>query len=213
MNISNLRQILQSQASLLNHASRRAFTLSMNQKPWFVDEDEGENEVSVQKPAPKIRIPEPPAGAPPQVSRAYQFLANSPLVEPTTVTAGPPQSADAQPDGNFPFPILKKVLKARGKNRERGFGQGVGEGLGQGVFRWQVIAQVKDGIEGRGGVEAVASSLRTTLRKEFPALHIPSTLGQKDQKDRWAMVDMGDSAVHICSRKAWQRWMDPSREW
>jgi hypothetical protein len=88
--------------------------------------------------------------------------------------------ADAQPDGDFPLPLLKKVQKSRGKEKERGYGKGVGDGPGQGVYQWevcsslltagdtihheeQVVAQVKEGAEGRGAVNLVAASLRNMV--------------------------------------------------
>jgi hypothetical protein len=126
---------------LLNHPFRISrqvlFTRPLASKPWFVDADEPEITSSVP-PKPHIRLPEIPKDTPEHISRAFVLLAQSPLIDPTTVSVGPPLPADAQPDGDFPLPLLKKVQKSRGKEKERGYGKGVGDGPGQGVYQWEV---------------------------------------------------------------------------
>jgi hypothetical protein len=119
--------------------SRQALlTRRVASKPWFVD-DEPEMMSSVSVPSkPQIQLPETPKDTPEHISRAFVLLAQSPLIDPATVSVGPPLPADAQPDGDFPLPLLKKVQKSRGKEKERGYGKGVGDGPGQGVYQWEV---------------------------------------------------------------------------
>lgn len=209
--------------------SRTLSTRTPTNRPWFVDEcDSLSNPIAPLKPPPPP--PKVPSDAPLHVKRAVDLLAQSPLIDPTTVTVGSPLPADAQPDGDFPLPFLKKARKARGKGKERGYGKGVGEGSGQGVYQWEIIGQVKEGSEARGAVDLVAASLRNRvrfsrlagwkctlpslqLRREFPALKIPSRSHHKGQKDGWSLVDVGQTAIHVCSRQAWARYLDPTREW
>jgi hypothetical protein len=124
--------------------SRRSYTIQSAVKPWFVDEEpETSNSRVVER--PRIELPNEAKDAPKHIQTAYMFLAQSPLVESSTVTLSHPISAEAQPDGDLPLPLLKKVQKSRGRHKERGYGRGVGEGLGQGVYLWEVciILQVK----------------------------------------------------------------------
>lgn len=91
---------------------------------------------------------------------------------------------------------------------------------------------MKDGAEARGAVEVVAASVRNMvcpvrfnhpvlllisnslqLLRDFPKAPRPPKSPHKEQKDGWELLDLGNAAVHICSRKAWERWMDPRREW
>lgn len=126
-------------ANLVNHSfrcSRPLLTRHVASKPWFV-EDEPEITPSAP-PKQQIQVPEVSKEAPQYIARAVALLAHSPLIDPTTVSVGSPVPADAQPDGDFPLPLLKKVQKARGKEKERGYGRGVGEGLGQGAYQWEV---------------------------------------------------------------------------
>ncbi|KIM30152.1 hypothetical protein M408DRAFT_328248, partial [Serendipita vermifera MAFF 305830] len=186
-------------------------------KPWFVDEEEHDEQPIAGLSTPKQASPTvkpPPANAPAYLVSTYMFLAQSPLIDPATLHLGSPLPANAHPDPDLPLPILKKVLKSRGRMpKEAGYGRGVGEGPGQGVYQWEVVAQVKEGAEMRGAVEVVSASVRNMLRREFPQAPRPPKPLHKDQKDGWELLDLGNAAVHICSRKAWERWMDPSRQW
>ncbi|PVG00227.1 hypothetical protein CPB86DRAFT_729775 [Serendipita vermifera] len=199
--------------SIYNAAfSRRSYTTASIAKPWFVDEEPELPKPQTTERA-RIELPKDAKDAPKHVQTAFTFLAQSPLIEPSTLALSHPLSAEEQPDGDLPLPLLKKVQKSRGKQKERGYGRGVGEGPGQGVYLWELVAQVRQGSEVRGGVEVVASSLRQMLKREYPGLLVPSRSNHKDQRDGWTMIDLGNSAIHICSRRAWQLWMDPSREW
>jgi hypothetical protein len=123
-------------ATLLNHPFRLSRRVAS--KPWFVDDTPEITSSAPSKPQLRIQLPEIPKEAPEHISRAVVLLANSPLIDPATVSVGPPLPADAQPDGDFPLPMLKKVQKSRGKEKERGYGKGVGDGPGQGVYQWEV---------------------------------------------------------------------------
>ncbi|EJU05469.1 hypothetical protein DACRYDRAFT_43354, partial [Dacryopinax primogenitus] len=81
----------------------------------------------------------------------------------------------------------------------RDAGQGVGEPGG--FWRWVVVVQVREGTKGRGSVEAVLRSLRVLLSKQHPSLPLPPRT-RKQAEDGWAMLDLGDTAVHILSRTA-----------
>jgi len=125
--------------------SRRAFAA----KPWFVEEDDepiaGPSTSSSNTPTitanmtPAVEVKPPPANAPPYLASTYLFLAKSPLIDPATVHIGPPVPAESHPDSNLPLPMLKSVLKSRGRvPKVPGYGRGVGEGVGQGVYQWEV---------------------------------------------------------------------------
>ena len=97
---------------------------------------------------------------------------------------------------------------------------------------------MKEGSEARGSIEVVAASVRdmvfgslfyfifksvllpltheyftSQLRRDFPTAPRPSKSLHKHQKDGWELLDLGNAVVHICSRRAWQKWIDPQRNW
>ena len=123
--------------------STRSFTHSSRSlgKPWFV-EDEAEPTLATTPATPtpaKVIIKPPHPNVPNHLASIYTFLANSPLIDPSSIHIGPPVPAHAHPDADLPLPFLKKVLKSRGRTpKVAGYGRGVGEGRGQGVYQWEV---------------------------------------------------------------------------
>ena len=141
----NLRPVLQRQHLLLRNTQKHVFiTTTASEKPWFVDEEETTRGPSVHVPKePESLVNPPPKDAPDHVTRAYWLLANSPLIEPTSLKVGSPVPAEEQPDGDLPLPLLKTVARAKTRYRIRGYGNGVGEGPGHGVYQWEVRGAYK----------------------------------------------------------------------
>ncbi|EKM55900.1 uncharacterized protein PHACADRAFT_256835 [Phanerochaete carnosa HHB-10118-sp] len=79
-----------------------------------------------------------------------------------------------------------------------------------GVWRWIVVAQVKEGSENRGAIESVARVVRKSLLSVDP----PLPLAQKRRRpvnDGWLMIDAGEFAVHVVSRAAREQFFPERR--
>ena len=61
--------------------------------------------------------------------------------------------------------------------------------------------------------EPYSNLRRFQLKKEFPHLPLPTKSIKRQKEDGWAMLDLGDSVIHIVSRNARAKWFDESREW
>ncbi|KZO95711.1 hypothetical protein CALVIDRAFT_472103, partial [Calocera viscosa TUFC12733] len=148
-------------------------------------------------PPPAQTSPPPKPGCPQHVHTIHTHLSSLPQLDPTTLYAGPPIPR--------PYKLEQEYLPTKGR-RGRGSkyaGEGVGEP--QGFWRWVVVGQVKEGTEGRGSVEAVVRSTRGALMKLHPELRLPPR-SRRTAEDGWAMLDLGDTAVHIVSRTARDKW-------
>jgi len=78
---------------------------------------------------------------------------------------------------------------------------------GNGLWDWFVLAQVKEGTEGKGSINRVVKGVRKTIKQL--ALGDSSMLPPKRKQsftDGWAMLDAGDFAVHVVSRDAREKW-------
>ncbi|KZT60370.1 hypothetical protein CALCODRAFT_553654 [Calocera cornea HHB12733] len=159
-------------------------------------------------PAPTSLAPPPPPHSPPHIISIHAHLASLPQLDPATIYAGPPIHRPYNLDEAYDPP---KGRRGRGSRY-------AGEGFGEisGLWSWWVVAQVKEGTEGRGAVDAVVRSTRAVLTKQHPELRLPPR-SRRAALDGWAMLDLGDTAVHILSRSARDKWftdrdLDPEEE-
>ncbi|KDN49380.1 hypothetical protein RSAG8_02082, partial [Rhizoctonia solani AG-8 WAC10335] len=76
------------------------------------------------------------------------------------------------------------------------------------MWSWYVIAQVKEGTEGRGAIESVIRSAQKELLKNYPNLPIPKKLSRRRTSDGWEVLDIGDSLLHVVSREAASKWLE-----
>jgi len=83
-----------------------------------------------------------------------------------------------------------------------------GEGTGEpaGFWRWVIIAQVKEGTESRGSIEAVIRGARKALKESHPEVPLPPKTRRAASEDGWGMLDVGETAVHVLSRQAREKW-------
>ncbi|KAJ7685106.1 hypothetical protein DFH06DRAFT_1157464 [Mycena polygramma] len=173
--------------------------------PWFVD---AQAQVAVTKlarqPPPHIRVAPPlPADAPQPLKDLHAQLIQSPLLDPTSVLVTQPRSL---PEG----PALPH-REPQGRRRRGGtyFGESMYDVPGS-LWSWIVMAQVKEGTEGKGAIESVVRIVRKTLLGVRPPLPIPPNAKQR-VNNGWAMIDAGSFAVHVLSKQAKDRYFPPNR--
>lgn len=137
-------------------------------RPWFLtDEDDvppttghltqqepEQTNASLRPAAPPL-----PPSLPPHLLTLYAHLSQSPLlnVSSLVVRRPPPLTEDDLAATNIPF--------RRPQGRRRRGGTETGDGFTEpgGMWDWHVVAEVKEGTEGRGAIEAVVRSARATV--------------------------------------------------
>ncbi|KAI9056885.1 hypothetical protein FKP32DRAFT_1662067 [Trametes sanguinea] len=181
--------------------------------PWFVDPSE---EDSVPSPyARRASVPQAPtrplaplpAAIPPEhpIARLHAELKNSPHLEPGTLLVREPIPTSTGP----PLPLT--APKGRRKRGRTYAGEGVSEDLSA-LWQWVVIAQVKEGTENRGAIESVIRVVRKTLLSVEPPLSLPPN-SKRRVNGGWAMIDVGNWAIHILSKEAREKYFPDRREW
>ena len=126
--------------------------------PWFIDPSEaGPSQPKFQpiRPTPVHPLPTEISETHP-ITALHAQLLESPHLEPAFLLVRDPIPTEVGP----PLPLAAP----RGR-RQRGrtyFGEGVSDDVG-GLWRWIVIAQVKEGSEKRGAIESVARVVRRAV--------------------------------------------------
>ncbi|KZT24120.1 hypothetical protein NEOLEDRAFT_1242818 [Neolentinus lepideus HHB14362 ss-1] len=193
-------------------SSDPAISSSSRPVPWFVDR-EAERAYDLRPSPPHLpskgvhtEVPPVPEDAPNAVKFLHAALVTSPHLEPTELLVTVPPEIPAGP------PLPEQAIK--GKRRRRGArysGEGVQLPWG-GLWKWYVLAVVKEGTERRGAVESVVRLVRRSLCKMQPPLHLPPQ-NRRKVNDTWAMVDGGNFAVHILSKSAKEKYFTRMDEW
>ncbi|KAI5122986.1 hypothetical protein M0805_006864 [Coniferiporia weirii] len=192
--------------SLKGHLqTKRALSALPNESsmPWFVDKEFERRVVPPHLvPSPGTAGPsregELPFDLPKHLVSLHSELRRSPHLEPGGVEICPPLRT-------LPGPPLPSVLpKGRRKRGRTELGLGIPD-VDSGLWRWVVLAQVKEGTENRGGIESVMRIVRRTLLKAEPPVPLPPNRKYRAQ-DGWGMLDAGDFAVHVLSRSAREKY-------
>jgi len=181
----------------LNTLGRRRLstttTATPGRLPWFVD------------PTPFVRHEAPhlvqngpaplPEGIPAVIKDLHAALKTSPhLDQPNLLVCEPIQT----PPGP---PLPDAIPKGRRKRGRTYGGEGVATGMVGGLWNWIVLAQVKEGTENRGAIEAVVRLVRKSLLQSSPPVTLPPN-SKRRANDGWTMVDAGEFAVHVVSQEA-----------
>ncbi|KAF9653861.1 hypothetical protein BDM02DRAFT_3079313, partial [Thelephora ganbajun] len=169
--------------------------------PWFVD------------PAPFLRQKAPhlvqngptplPEGVPTVIRNLHATLKTSPHLEQSELLV-------CEPIPTPPGPPLPDAMPKGRRKRGRAYaGEGVTTGMVGGLWNWIVLAQVKEGTENRGAIEAVVRVVRKSLLQSSTPVTLPPN-SKRRSNDGWTMIDAGEFAVHVVSREARARFF-PSR--
>ncbi|KAF8121942.1 hypothetical protein EV363DRAFT_1588259 [Boletus edulis] len=172
-------------------------------RPWFVDSEP----VNHREPPPHLlpKSHELPPDLPAPVKELFHTLSQSPFLELPTLEVKEPSLIPPGP------PLPKTIPKGR-RGRGRTYsGEGIQDDQG-GIWNWVVTAQVKEGTENRGSIEAVVRLVRKTLLKMHPPVPLPRSAKRRGYYG-WAMVDAGNFAVHILSQEARQKYFLNQSQW
>ncbi|KAH7340274.1 hypothetical protein B0J17DRAFT_312586 [Rhizoctonia solani] len=180
------------------------------QVPWFMKEEIHPTETTiVVNPSPQTGSVSLPNGLPEHLITLHKHLSQSPLLGSAPRICKPSsfQSRNLNNDMALTY--------SRPKGRRRRGVHDAGESVGEpdDMWSWYVIAQVKEGTEGRGAIESVVrsaqkESLRCQLLKNHPDLPIPKKLSRRRASDGWEVLDIGDSLLHVVSREAASKWLE-----
>jgi len=139
-------------------------------RPWFVDEDEEAvpSTSHAQGPGfvrPQVEVKPLPPGVPDYLKRAHSHLTQTPLLDLSTLTVSKPLPSEFQPIVDLPTNV--RVLRLPRMEREMWPGRGIEVGMSGGIWDWVLVAQVKEGTEGRGAIESVAFGVRNMVGFNF----------------------------------------------
>ncbi|KAG9126555.1 hypothetical protein FRC07_003009 [Ceratobasidium sp. 392] len=127
---------------------------SENNTPWFM-RDESHADDATQPPlneVPRIGNQTLPADLPEHLATLHRHLSQSPLLAPFTLRICKPSSIRSRTttdDLTLPY----SRIKGRRRRGVHDAGESVGEP--DDMWSWYVIAEVKEGTEGRGAIETV----------------------------------------------------------
>jgi hypothetical protein len=137
-----------------------ASTSTSAQQPWFITEPK-----PALHPTPvPSQAPPPPSDAPSHLLALHTHLTTSPYLETSSLllTKAPPAPPLPPLDPRAKFAQPKGRRKRNPGYVGEGFERGMGGGPG--VWNWVLIAQVKEGAEGKGAIQAVVRRARETVR-------------------------------------------------
>lgn len=162
-----------------------------------------ENTLSVLEEFPRSSKQPLPKELPEHLVTLHQHLSQSPLLAQSTLRIYTPSSFKSR---NLNDDLTLPYSRAKGRRRRGVHDAGESVGEPNDMWNWYVLAEVKEGTEGRGAIEAVIRSAQKELLQSYPHLPIPKKLSRKRTEDGWGVLDIGDSLLHIVSREASQKW-------
>jgi len=175
--------------------------------PWFVDEETDSSVVPEQSDlanrkhegrAVARHVP-PPNNIPNHLRELHAHLITLPLLDSVSVVCA--SSRDISLEDSLP------ARRPHGKRKRGGSSYG-SDGVGDPspIWEWILEADLKEGAEKRGAVEAVLRSATKTLAEGFPDVPLPTKAALRKSGDGWGFLDLGDSAIHILSKDAKRKW-------
>lgn len=198
--VKSLSSSTKTTGKCISLAATRLSSTQAIASPWFVDPEPQ----SSQKQAPPHLTPKVqdfPPNLPEAIRQLYTRLAQSPLLEPSTLDV---RESIAPPPG---LPLPKRPPQGRRRRGGTYAGEGIDEDAVGGIWNWVVIAQVKEGTESRGSIAAVVRAVRKTLLTMDVPIRLPPG-SKRRAHNGWAVVDAGNFAVHILSRGSRQKYFE-----
>ncbi|QRW00204.1 thioredoxin [Ceratobasidium sp. AG-Ba] len=168
--------------------------------PWFMRDETTSNGTpsSTSQDLREARNQTPPRNLPVHLTALYEHLSRSPLLNQSSLRVCKPDSIRARvetDDLTLPY----SAIRGRRKRGVHDAGESIGEP--DDMWFWYVIAEVKEGTEGRGAIETVVRNAQRELLKSFPELPLPRKLSRRPTGDGWEVLDLGDSLLHVVSRE------------
>ncbi|KAL5636105.1 hypothetical protein ACGC1H_004800 [Rhizoctonia solani] len=183
--------------------SRRMGSSSEGQVPWFMKEQTHPTKTTATANVPQTDNGALPNDLPEHLITLHNHLLHSPLLGSAPRVCKPGSLQSRNPNNDI------ALAYSRPKGRRRRGVLDAGESVGEpdDMWSWYVIAQVKEGTEGRGAIESVIRSAQKELLRNHPNLPIPKKLGRRRANDGWEVLDIGDSLLHVVSREAASKWL------
>ncbi|KAF8628470.1 hypothetical protein AX15_003982 [Amanita polypyramis BW_CC] len=169
------------------------YTRPFSALPWFLGPRPSAPHVSRSPPPPV------PHDAPSALVDLRADLLHLPHLDPMSVLVSRPVT----PPSATPLPY--RASQGRRRRGSTYAGESVYDDETSGLWSWVVLAQLKEGMENRGGIESVVRVVRKSLLSHNPPLSLPPN-HKRRLHNGWAMVDAGDFAVHILSAEARERY-------
>jgi len=170
--------------------------------PWFMQREHDRPQIIAEEIQPEL--PPLPSDIPSHLHILYNHLATLPLLDRSSILVSRPLPPRPSPPIQF--------RKPQGRRR-RGGHLDAGEGVGEppSPWNWIVLAEVKQGTEGKGAIDVIMRSARQVLVSTHPHLALPpkKSIGRNTQ-DGWGFLDAGDTAIHILSKDAREKWFSDS---
>ncbi|CAE6459769.1 unnamed protein product [Rhizoctonia solani] len=189
--------------STTTHFSRRMGSSGGGQAPWFMKEETHPTETTtVANPSRQTNSTSLPNDIPKHLITLHKHLSQSPLLGST------PRICKPSSLRNLNDHIALDYSRPKGRRRRGVHDAGDSVGEPDDMWSWYVIAQVKEGTEGRGAIESVVRSAQKELLKNHPDLPIPKKLSRRRASDGWEVLDIGDSLLHVVSREAASKWLE-----
>ncbi|KAG8878001.1 hypothetical protein FRB97_002847 [Tulasnella sp. 331] len=180
-------------------------------RPWYVEEtsvpewnQEAGPSTFTKRTELLKPIATPPTDAPEHLQNLFTNLQTSPFLDSRYIVLTRPVEKPVPPPAPFSAP--------KGRRRRGGSDHGIGFNIGSHpigqIWSWMLLLQLKEGIKGGGSIDHVAKSVRNMLVKNYPNMTLPSKgrSATRDSVDGWAMMDLGDNAIHVLSKSAREKW-------
>lgn len=129
-----------------------------NKLPWFMREETAtleENTLSALEEFPRPSKQSLPNDLPEHLVTLHQHLGQSPLLAQSTIRIYTPTSFKSR---NLSDDLTLPYSRAKGRRRRGVHDAGESVGEPNDMWNWYVLAEVKEGTEGRGAIEAVIRS-------------------------------------------------------
>ncbi|KAF9069934.1 hypothetical protein BDP27DRAFT_1221605 [Rhodocollybia butyracea] len=166
--------------------------------PWFVEQEAAP---STNPHADRIsRAPPVPEDAPKILRELHAQLIQSPHLEHSKLLVSRAEGREMGPP-----PPLRKPQGRRKKGGTFGFVSAFD--IPGSLWNWTVFAEVKEGTENKGAIESVVRLVRKSLLSAQPPLELPPN-SKKRMQNGWAMIDGGEFAVHVLSRRIRERYFN-----
>jgi len=187
---------------------RQVHSQSTTINPWFltpkVPELSGDENAATSNRQHREPSQTVPDEVPSYLKSLHSVLKTSPFLETSQLLVCRPL-----PLGDGPGLPRQRTRGTRRKRKQTFAGMGIDQI--NTLWDWTVYAQVKEGTENRGSIEAVVKTIRSTLQHIDPTLPIPRNRRQFTEEG-WAMIDVGDVAIHVLSKAARHKYFG-SEQW
>ncbi|KAJ3794453.1 hypothetical protein GGU11DRAFT_313932 [Lentinula aff. detonsa] len=171
----------------------------LSSTPWFVEREEHIENPHASLASRAVPVPE---DAPKILQDLHSQLIQSPHLEQSKLLVSRATSRELGP--------LPPLRAPQGRRRRGGTFPGESAfDIPGSLWNWTVFAEVKEGTEDKGAIEAVVRLVRKSLLAAQPPLPLPPN-SKRRMQNGWVLIDGGDFAVHVLSKVVRERYFSGS---